>query len=997
MPFKFKLSKRLALIKASLVASAVLTLACDRSDLTAPQPPPHLQADAVTAVPVVSVVASANDGNIPQNTLDNNLATRWSANGDGQWIRYDFGAVMALSRLDIAWYNGTAWASAFEIQVSSDTVTWTSVFAGRSSGQTLQPERYDFLTVTGRYVRIVGHGQWSGATPLSLWNSITEVAIYASAAAPVSSVPVASVVASGYLDPNAPENTLDNNLATRWSASGDGQWIRYDLGTVMAVGPVTIAWYQGTAWASAFDIEVSLDSLTWTRVFTGRSSGQTLQPERYDFPTVTGRYVRIVGHGQWSGATLLSLWNSITETAIYGSPAAPVTAVPVASAIASGDDGNIPQNTLDNNLATRWSASGDGQWIRYDLGAVVAVGPVSIAWYQGTAWASAFEIQVSLDTVTWTSVFAGRSSGQTLQPERYDFPTVTGRYVRIVGHGQWSGTTELSVWNSLTEVAIYAGAAVGSAVATVDPAAVASVTVSPAAASVQGGATVQLGDVTKDSAGNLLTGRTVSWMISNAAVATVSASGLVTGVAAGSATITATSEGKSGTSTITVTNIPVASMIVTPAIASLLMGATVQLTATPKDALGNPLSGRVVTWASTAPGVAAVSGTGLVTGLGIGGVTITATSEGQSGSAAVTVTLVSDSTPLYTLGNGANYYVAPAGSDGNPCTATAPCYTLQRVSQLLSPGDNAHVAAGNYTWSYAGNRVTKSGTAAAPITYISDVKWGAKITGADCSPIWNGGDYVNIVNFDVTGNCSVGINQNGNYGKIIGNRVHDMPSTSNAGAILVDCCAYNKTGNQVIGNVVDNIGPWGADNNTHGIYLAGPGNTAMNNIVTRTAAACIQTYHGATHLVIANNVVANCGRYGIQISADPSVTINDYTTVNNNIIVNGGQYGIHEGYSLGSHIIYNNNIVYNNPAGNISGTTGVQSATITLTSTQFNALFVHYTGDMTGDYHLQKGAVAIDAGTTLCAAGVSLCVPGLDFAGLARPRGTAYDIGAYEY
>src|SRR2546429_970014 len=55
-----------------------------------------------------------------------------------------------------------------------------------------------------------------------------------------------------------------------------------------------------------------------------RSSGQTLQPERYDFPTVPGRYVRVVGHGQWSGTTQLSLWNSITETAIYGSAAAPV-------------------------------------------------------------------------------------------------------------------------------------------------------------------------------------------------------------------------------------------------------------------------------------------------------------------------------------------------------------------------------------------------------------------------------------------------------------------------------------------------------------------------------------------------------------------------------------------------------------------------------------------------------------------------------------------------
>src|SRR5207247_8336727 len=142
--------------------------------------------------------------------------------------------------------------------------------------------------------------------------------------------------------PNAPENTLDNNLATRWSASGDGQWIRYDLGTVMAVGPVTIAWYQGTAWASAFDIEVSLDSLTWTRVFTGRSSGQTLQPERYDFPTVTGRYVRIVGHGQWSGATQLSVWNSLTEAAIYAGAAAPSAAVPVAPAMVGAEAGSLP-------------------------------------------------------------------------------------------------------------------------------------------------------------------------------------------------------------------------------------------------------------------------------------------------------------------------------------------------------------------------------------------------------------------------------------------------------------------------------------------------------------------------------------------------------------------------------------------------------------------------------------------------------------------------------
>jgi len=51
----------------------------------------------------------------------------------------------------------------------------------------------------------------------------------------------------------------------------------------------------------------------------------------------------------------------------------------------------------------------------------------------------------------------------------------------------------------------------------------------------------------------VLTGRVVGWASSNPAIATVSATGLVTGVAAGAATITATSEGKSGTAAITVT------------------------------------------------------------------------------------------------------------------------------------------------------------------------------------------------------------------------------------------------------------------------------------------------------------------------------------------------------------------------------------------------------------------------------------------------------------
>ncbi len=166
------------------------------------------------------------------------------------------------------------------------------------------------------------------------------------------------------------------------------------------------------------------------------------------------------------------------------------------------------------------------------------------------------------------------------------------------------------------------------------------VTVSPPTATVALGQTVQLTATLRDASGSVLTGRTVTWSSSNLAVATVSASGLVTaGAVASQATITATSEGQSGAATVTVvSNAPVASVTVTPATASVAVGQTVQLTATLRDANGNVLSGRTVLWTSDNAVVATVDGTGLVSGVSAGPAVITATSEGKSGSASVTVT-----------------------------------------------------------------------------------------------------------------------------------------------------------------------------------------------------------------------------------------------------------------------------------------------------------------------------------------------------------------------
>src|SRR5207302_10466790 len=133
-------------------------------------------------------------------------------------------------------------------------------------------------------------------------------------------------------------------------------------------------------------------------------------------------------------------------------------------------------------------------------------------------------------------------------------------------------------------------------------------------------------------AGNSLTGRPVAWTTSNASVASISVGGVVTAVAPGSAVITAMSEGKTGSATITVALVPVASVSVTPVSSSLFVGQAVQLSAVTKDSAGSVLNGRVIVWVTSDSTVASVSSCGLVQAKGPGAATISASSEGKRGS-----------------------------------------------------------------------------------------------------------------------------------------------------------------------------------------------------------------------------------------------------------------------------------------------------------------------------------------------------------------------------
>ncbi|HUY94091.1 MAG TPA: Ig-like domain-containing protein [Terracidiphilus sp.] len=180
----------------------------------------------------------------------------------------------------------------------------------------------------------------------------------------------------------------------------------------------------------------------------------------------------------------------------------------------------------------------------------------------------------------------------------------------------------------------------GPAALAVTPPVVATIAVLPAAPSIALGATQQFSATAKDSSGNTISGLTFTWASSATSVATIDNSGLATGVAAGTAQITASAGGvTSSPAALTVTPPVVATIAVLPAAPSIALGATEQFSATAKDSSGNTISGLTFTWASSATSVATIDNSGLATGVAAGTAQITASAGGvTSGPAALTVT-----------------------------------------------------------------------------------------------------------------------------------------------------------------------------------------------------------------------------------------------------------------------------------------------------------------------------------------------------------------------
>lgn len=232
---------------------------------------------------------------------------------------------------------------------------------------------------------------------------------------------------------------------------------------------------------------------------------------------------------------------------------------------------------------------------------------------------------------------------------------------------------------------------------------VGTVTVSVPNTTLQVGAQVTAGAEVRSTAGAALTGRTISWSSSNAAVASVTDAGVITGVAPGVATITATSEGKSGTAALTVIQPPVASVVVGLPQGAVLPGTTVQAQLLLRDAAGRQLTGRPVSWTSSNPAIASVNGSGLISALAPGSVIISATSEGQTGQAALQVltpvaTVVINGSTRVKVGDTYSYTATARAADGTVLERPVTWRVRETARAVITPnGSLLPLQAGSFT------------------------------------------------------------------------------------------------------------------------------------------------------------------------------------------------------------------------------------------------------------------------------------------------------------
>jgi hypothetical protein len=234
--------------------------------------------------------STENAGTPAAAATDGNTGTRWSsAFADPQWLEVDLGSSQSICGVGLDWE--AAYATAFQIQTSTDNANWTTIYStttGAGGSQTLA------ASGTGRYIRMYGTAR-ATQYGYSLW----EFGVYTTGSSGGGgSCGTTNVALNKTATTSSTENAgfpasaaVDGNTGTRWSSAfSDPQWLEVDLGSSQAICQVGLNWE--TAYATGFQIQVSNDNANWTTIYSTTSGTGGVQNLAVNG---TGRYIRMYG------------------------------------------------------------------------------------------------------------------------------------------------------------------------------------------------------------------------------------------------------------------------------------------------------------------------------------------------------------------------------------------------------------------------------------------------------------------------------------------------------------------------------------------------------------------------------------------------------------------------------------------------------------------------------------------------------------------------------
>jgi hypothetical protein len=358
-------------------------------------------------------------------------------------------------------------------------------------------------------------------------------------------------------------------------------------------------------------------------------------------------------------------------------------------------------------------------------------------------------------------------------------------------------------------------------------------------------------------------------------------------------------------------------------------------------------------------------------------------------------------------------YVAPTGSDSNAGTSTAPFQTIGKAASVVNPGDTVIVMNGVY---HEALNLTRGGNANAYVTFMAQNKWGAALDGnnnAMAEAVQFTASYIRFQGFEVRnygasagGGDAFSNFPGGQFIDIVQNNIHDIgricTDTKN-GLVGIFLEAPNVTIEQ---NLIHDIGRFAAGengcnptsdnykNHDHGVYVDTNSNnvTIKNNIFYRIERGWgVQVYPSAVDsLAILNNTFMwpnpfNTGHIILAASA-PLTNLR----IENNISYNPTASFIYVYQSSGFAGTVANNLIFKGTAS--SATPGGLTFNANLANT--DPLLVN-AGSATIDDPSVVNA-NLGSGSPALHAGLNLPEVTNDYAGAARPQGSAYDIGALE-